>query len=90
MVTLMRRLDTVLVVTLTDTVPPLVNPLRSAAARAAVVAAASLGSHTTPARAAASAALRMSDARLYQRPTSTDRPATISSGTSRSANMTST
>ncbi len=66
MVTLRRRSFWVERVTLMEMFEPGVNPLRLAAASAAVWAAFSSGSQTTPARAAASAARCIWAARLYQ------------------------
>ena len=65
-----------------------VKPLRAAAARASASATAKSGCHTTPASAAASAARWIDDARAYQPPTSTAKPAKPSRGTRTSAVMT--
>ena len=62
------------------------KPLRLATSRATLRAVVMSGSHTTPARAAASAAFWMSEARLYQAPTSTARPTMSRSGTRSSPN----
>ncbi len=65
MATRRRRTPTCLTVTVTPLTPS-VNPLRAAASLAKVSALALSGSHTTPARAPASAAFWRLETRLYQ------------------------
>ncbi len=63
------------------------KPLALAVARATCSAFSSLGIHTTPARAAASAARCIRLACVYQEPTSMAKPAKASSGSMSNADM---